>query len=202
VRRAAILCLLLLAGCGASVDGNIGAGDLASVAEPAPPVPQGGYHDDDRNEPSSFTLDYLRRTSEGAEDRAIVVAVQEAGFERGYQKAWAGDIGDGGASAGVALFLFHDDSRTHDVLGVVERQYRRSLGEELEDVDAAGLGDESWGGHTGGDDESTLYAWRSRNLVAVVYVGCFPGCDAEDHVGDIARSYADAVDDRIDSAGG
>ena len=47
MRRAAILCLLLLAGCGASVDGNIGAGDLASVAEPASPVPQGGYRGED-----------------------------------------------------------------------------------------------------------------------------------------------------------
>jgi len=198
VIRAAALCLVLLAGCGGA--SSLGAGDLAAVAEPAPPIPQGAYQED-RSEPSSFMLDYLRRTSESKEDRAVLSAAEDAGFERGYQKTWAARAVGDGAAAGVVLFQFRDDSGADDVLGVLRRQYQESLGVELETVGASGLGDASWGGRTTGDDESTIFVWRAGNLVALVFVGCFSGCDEADRVGEIARAYADAVDDRIDDAG-
>jgi hypothetical protein len=190
---------LALAACGAdSESASIAASDLAAIAEPAPPVPEGAYRPDNSSARGGLTAAELRRRAGNAEDRAILSALEKAGFEHGYEKAWTAlDLGDG-AAAQVSLFLVRADSSTGDVLRAMEHVYRRSLGEELEEVDASGLGGEGWAGRTSGGDESHVYAWRAGNLVALVYLGCYQRCAAADGVEDAARAYADAVDDRIE----
>ena len=129
----------------------------------------------------------------------------DAGFEHGYQKAWAGEIGNDGGSANVAVFLFRDASRTSDVLASLQRILSEDVLEksaETESVDASGLGQESSAIHADGEDEEIAYAWRTRNLVLVVDLLCFNQCDPADHFREVARAYADDVDARAEKVGG
>ena len=68
-------------------------------------------------------------------------------------------------------------------------------------VDASNLGEDSWAVHALGEDEEFAYAWRSRNLVLVVDMICYLDCEPADHLAEAARAYADAVDERVQSAG-
>jgi hypothetical protein len=103
--------LLLAVACGSSGRApNVSVQDLAAIAEPPPPLPTGAYRQDNVDDPNAFSLAYLRTHSQTASERAAISVLADAGFERGYQKAWAGEIGDDGGSAQVIVFLFRDSS--------------------------------------------------------------------------------------------
>jgi len=208
VRLAVLPCaaalVLLLGACGAGHQRNVSAKDLAAIAAPPPPVPKGAYREDNTGDPSVFSLANLRARTETPAEKAALPVLAKAGFERGYQKAWSGDIGNRDRSANVIVFLFRDASGTSDVLVALPRLLNEQLGEEnskITQVDAAGLGEESWGERAAGEDEEFAYGWRSRNLVLIVDMVCFLECEPADQFRESARAYADAVDGRAEKAG-
>jgi hypothetical protein len=207
VRRAVLLCaaalVLTLAGCDSARHVHaVAPSDLSAIGGPAPPLPATGWHEDNVDDPTTFSLAYLRAHSETPDEKAALPVLEQAGFERGYQKAWIADVATSGTSAQVILFRFRDSSGTSDVLTAFRRIIDESFAEERSrptHIDASGLGEDAFGIHAVSGGHEVVYAWRSANVVAAVEMICFE-CDSAGRVRRLGRAYADAVDDRVEQA--
>ncbi len=70
--------------------------------------------------------------------------------------------------------------------------------QEIRDIEADGIGEESWAVRGGTDDSGFVeIGWRRANAVLAVYVDCRP-CDSD--VADAARRWATTIDDAARTA--
>ena len=146
--------------------------------------------------PSSFTLDQSEPSYRI--QNAVRHAYQEAGLVRLATSSWFDGVKK--ASSFANLVATPADARS---AMEAEREFARHWfpefeQQEIRDIEAEGIGEQSWAVRGGTDDAGFVeIGWTRANAVLSVYVTCDP-CDSD--VADAARRWADKIDDATRTA--
>ena len=146
--------------------------------------------------PSSFELDQSEPSYRI--QKAVRDAYEEAGLVRLATSSWFDGVKK--ASSFANLVATPADARS---AMEAEREFARHWfpefeHQEIRDIEAEGIGEQSWAVRGGTDDAGFVeIGWTRANAVLSVYVTCNP-CDSD--VADAARRWADKIDDATRSA--
>jgi hypothetical protein len=205
-----VLCAAsLAAGCGESdqrTDAGAGANRLA-VEDLRPLVtvsPEATGWSWDVEPQTRFLTPPLPRFDESDPSYAIQTALTDAYAEAGLVKAatssWFDTANVKKASSFANLVATPEAARAaleaenefaHHLFPEFEHQ-------EIRDIEADGIGEESWAVRGGTDDSGFVeIGWRRANAVLAVYVNCRP-CDSD--LADAARRWAMKIDDAARTA--
>jgi len=213
VRAAAavvVLCTALLAaGCGASTEGmdahagakQLAVDDLRRLVTVSPNATGWSWDVEPQTHirtPQPPTLDEAEPSY--AIQKALLDAYTDAGLVKAASSSWWDNADAKKASSFAYLVATSDKARAaleaekefaHHWFPEFEHQ-------EIRDVDAAGIGEESWAVRGGTDDSGFVeIGWRRANATLAVYVNCRP-CDSD--VADAARRWAKKIDDAARTA--
>jgi hypothetical protein len=132
--------------------------------------------------------------------KALLDAYTDAGLVRTATSSWWDYANAKKASSFAYLVTTPDTARA---ALEAEKEFARHWfpefeHQEIREIDADGIGEESWAVR-GGTDESGFVeiGWRRANATLAVYVNCRP-CDSD--LADAARSWAQKIDDAARTA--
>ena len=180
---------LVLAGCGGKAkERALTVADLASVIGPAPDTPTGATYQSN-GDPTELGITDLHDRAATAADRATVALLENAGFNRLYQRSFSGAVD----SADGTAYLFKDAAGAGDAFAGLRTSlvHQTKPDQKLTEVAAKGLGDEAWGAHLTGSSEAALFLFRASNLVVVTDMSCDTSCGLD--IVAATRAYADAI---------
>jgi hypothetical protein len=180
---------LVVDGCGGKAKERVLAvADLAGVIGPAPDTPAGASYQSN-GDPTELGITDLRDRAATASDRATVTLLENAGFNRLYQRSFTGAVN----SADGTAYLFKDAAGAGTAFAGLRTTlvHETKPDQKLTEVAAKGLGDEAWGAHLTGGLEAALFLFRRSNLVVVTDMSCDTSCGLD--IVSAARAYADAI---------
>jgi hypothetical protein len=187
---------LVLAGCGGgkAKEGTLTTDDLASVIGPAPDTPAGASYAD-TGSATDISPAELRGHATTASDRTTVARLEKAGLLRLYQRSF-----DGGSNvADGTAYLFRTATGAGTAyLDLQTSLKRQAAPRKLEDASASGIGDEAWGAHLTGSSESSLFLFRTSNVIVVADMSCDTSCGLD--IVSATRAYAREIADRVSQA--
>ena len=132
--------------------------------------------------------------------KALLDAYTDAGLVRTATSSWWDYVNVKKASSFVYLVATPDTARAalEAEKELAHHWFPEFEHQEIREIEADGIGEESWAVRGGTDDAGFVeIGWRRANAVLAVYVNCRP-CDSD--VADAARRWAMKIDDAARTA--
>jgi hypothetical protein len=132
--------------------------------------------------------------------KALYDAYMDAGLVRAAMSSWFDTANMKKASSFAYLVATPEKARTAmDAENeFAHRWFPEFEHQEIHEIEAGGIGEQSWAVRGGTDDAGFVeIGWRRANAVLAVYVNCRP-CQSD--LADAARRWAQSIDDAARSA--